>query len=86
MPSINSLTSRMRDIAEKQTIPSNVTEMLENAAETLEDGEEELSVRVNTAGSILDNVSNDPNIKQHTRTEIWNLASKVESLEDSDDS
>ncbi|WP_414837027.1 UPF0147 family protein [Candidatus Nanohalococcus occultus] len=82
MPSINSLTSRMRDIAEKNTIPSNVTEMLTEAAEKLEDGEEELSVRVNTAGSILDQVSNDPNIKQHTRTEIWNLASKVESLED----
>ncbi|WP_347722327.1 UPF0147 family protein [Candidatus Nanohalococcus occultus] len=82
MPSINSLTSRMRDIAEKNTIPSNVTDMLTEAAEKLEDGEEELSVRVNTAGSILDQVSNDPNIKQHTRTEIWNLASKVESLED----
>jgi uncharacterized protein (UPF0147 family) len=36
---------------------------------------------VNTAASILDRVSNDPNIKQHTRTEIWNLASKVENLE-----
>ncbi|WEL19457.1 Uncharacterized protein SVXNc_0433 [Candidatus Nanohalococcus occultus] len=72
----------MRDIAEKNTIPSNVTDMLTEAAEKLEDGEEELSVRVNTAGSILDQVSNDPNIKQHTRTEIWNLASKVESLED----
>lgn len=75
----------MRDIAEKQTIPSNVTEMLENAADTLEEGEEELSVRVNTAGSILDQISNDPNIKQHTRTEIWNLASKVESLDNGDD-
>lgn len=82
MPSINSLTARMRDIADDNTMPSNVTEMLEEAADTLEEGEEELSVRVNTAGSLLDQISNDPNIKQHTRTEIWNLASKVESLED----
>lgn len=74
----------MRDIADNNSMPSNVTEMLEEAADTLEEGEDELSVRVNTAGSILDNISNDPNIKQHTRTEIWNLASKVESLEESD--
>ncbi len=70
----------MRDLAEG-SVPSNVGEMLEEAADKLEDEEEELSVRVNTAGSILDRISNDPNIKQHTRTEIWNLASEVENLE-----
>ncbi|MFB6244983.1 MAG: UPF0147 family protein [Candidatus Nanohaloarchaea archaeon] len=83
MPEVESLTSRMRDISEKESIPSNVSEMLEQAAGKLEDSEEELSIRVNTASSLLDRVSNDPNIKQHTRTEIWNLASKVESLGDS---
>lgn len=82
MSSVNGVTARMRDIAEKASIPSNVSEMLEEAADKLEEDEEELSVRVNTAASILDQVSNDPNIKQHTRTEIWNLASKVENLSD----
>jgi uncharacterized protein (UPF0147 family) len=81
LTAVNSLTDRMRDLAENGSIPSNVSEMLEEAAETLEDGEEELSVRVNTAASLLDEISNDPNIKQHTRTEIWNLASKVENLD-----
>jgi len=55
--------------------------MLEEASDKLEDTDEELSVRVNTAASLLDQISNDPNIKQHTRTEIWNLASKVENLD-----
>lgn len=80
MASVNGLTARMRDMAEKSSVPSNVSEMLEQAAEKLEDEEEELSVRKNTASSLLDDISNDPNIKQHTRTEIWNLASKVENL------
>jgi len=66
---------------EDDSIPSNVSEMLEEASDKLEDTDEELSVRVNTAGSLLDQISNDPNIKQHTRTEIWNLASKVENLD-----
>lgn len=82
MASIESVTARMRDIAERGSLPSNVADMLEEASEKLEEEDEELSVRVNTAASILDQISNDPNIKQHTRTEIWNLASKVEGLEE----
>lgn len=82
MPNLESITARMRDMASQSSMPSNVSEMLEDAAEKLEDEEEDLSVRVNTAASLLDEISNDPNIRQHTRTEIWNLASKVESLSD----
>ncbi|MFB6204165.1 MAG: UPF0147 family protein [Candidatus Nanohaloarchaea archaeon] len=82
MASVESLVQRMRDLADKNGVPSNVSEMLEEASQYLEDEEKDLSVRVNSASSILDEISNDPNIKQHTRTEIWNLASKVESLND----
>jgi uncharacterized protein (UPF0147 family) len=71
----------MRDMAEKDSMPSNVSDMLEDAVEELEDEDKDLSVRVNAASSLLDQISNDPNIRQHTRTEVWNLASKVESLD-----
>jgi uncharacterized protein (UPF0147 family) len=79
--SVEEVASMMRDMAEKDSIPSNVSDMLEDAAEELEEEDKDLSVRVNTASSLLDQVSNDPNIRQHTRTEVWNLASKVESLD-----
>ncbi|MFB6292003.1 MAG: UPF0147 family protein [Candidatus Nanohaloarchaea archaeon] len=82
MSSINSVVARMRDMADSSSMPSNVAELLEEAASELEDEDKELSVRVNSAASLLDQISNDPNIKQHTRTEIWNLASQVEGLED----
>ncbi len=82
MPSVDAVTDRMRDLADKDGVPSNISDLLEEAAETLQEDDTELSVRVNTASSLLDQISNDPNIKQHTRTEIWNLASKVESLEE----
>ena len=81
MSSVESVTQQMRDLADQDAVPSNVAEMIRDAAEELETEDKDLSVRVNTASSLLDQVSNDPNIKQHTRTEIWNLASKVESLE-----
>ncbi len=78
---VSTVTDRMNKMAEDSSLPSNVSELLKEVVETLENEDEELSVRVNTAASILDRISNDPNIKQHTRTEIWNLASKVENLE-----
>lgn len=79
--SLEQVTSMMRDMAEKDSMPSNVSDMLEDAADELEDEDKDLSVRVNAASSLLDQISNDPNIRQHTRTEVWNLASKVESLD-----
>lgn len=78
--SVEAVTKQMRDLADEGSVPSNVADMIREAAEELEDEDKDLSVRVNTASSLLDQVSNDPNIKQHTRTEIWNLASKTESL------
>lgn len=80
MTSLESVLRRMENVTEKDGVPSNVSDMLQEAMKELQDEDRELSVRVNSASSILDQISNDPNIKQHTRTEIWNLASKVESL------
>jgi uncharacterized protein (UPF0147 family) len=79
--SVDAVVDQMQEMADQDSLPSNVSEMLKEAAEELQDEDRDLSVRVNTASSILDRVSNDPNIRQHTRTEIWNLASKVESLD-----
>jgi uncharacterized protein (UPF0147 family) len=78
---VDRVTGLMEDMAEQDSIPSNVSNLLDEAIEELQEEDKDLSVRVNAASSILDEISNDPNIRQHTRTEIWNLASKVESLD-----
>jgi len=79
---VDSVIRQMEDLADEDSVPSNVAEMIREAAEELNKQDKDLSVRVNTASSILDQVSNDPNIRQHTRTEIWNLASRTENLSD----
>lgn len=79
--SLDNVVQQMKDMAEKDSTPSNVADLLNEAADELQDEDKDLSVRVNAASSLLDQVSNDPNIRQHTRTEIWNLASRVESLD-----
>lgn len=78
--SVDTVIQQMKDLADEDSVPSNVADMIREAAEELAKEDKDLSVRVNTASSILDQVSNDPNIRQHTRTEIWNLASRTENL------
>lgn len=77
---VDNVIRQMEDLADEDSVPSNVADMIREAAEELNKNDKDLSVRVNTASSILDQVSNDPNIRQHTRTEIWNLASRTENL------
>jgi len=82
MSEIDTVIQRIDGLKDGGSLPSNVQDMLERATDALEDDDEELSVRINTATSILDEVSNDPNIAQHTRTEVWNIASMLESVEE----
>lgn len=81
MTAVDDVIDSMEQLKDSN-VPSNVKDLLDNAIEAMADDDEELSVRVNTATSYLDEISNDPNIAQHTRTEVWNIASMLESVED----
>lgn len=80
MTDLETVIMRMEDLKADSGVPSNVKTTLDQGIEVLQDEEEELSVRINTVTSLLDEVSNDPNIAQHTRTEVWNIASQLESV------
>lgn len=84
MSDLETAITRMEDLKEDGSVPSNVKEALDESIETLQDEDEEISVRINTATSLLDEISNDPNIAQHTRTEVWNIASLLESANNQD--
>jgi hypothetical protein len=79
--STQSVKTRIERLTDDPEIPDDVSRKMQEAVEKLA-GEGELSVRANSAASILQEVGNDPNISQHMRTEVWNLASKVENLEE----
>lgn len=82
MTDVEEIVMRVDDLKEEQNVPSNVKEILEQFIEEMEDSSTEISVRVNTGASLLDEVSSDPNIPQHIRTEIWNIASLLEGVEE----
>jgi len=75
------VVTRMKKLIGDYSVPSNVRSKIEKAIKVMGSNSKELPVRVNTATSLLDEISNDPNIAQYTRTEVWNIASMLEDLE-----
>ena len=52
------------------------------AAQVLAKKEQLPTVRANAAITILDEISNDPNMPVHTRTQIWSIVSELETVTD----
>jgi len=70
----------IQQIADDRTVPRNIREKCISSVKTLNDNNIELSVRINTVISDLDEVANDPNIPMYTRTQVWNIVTALEAL------
>jgi uncharacterized protein (UPF0147 family) len=66
------------EISEDRTVPRNVRSMIAETKRHLNNEKDDMGIRLNSAISILDEVSNDPNIPIYTRTQIWNIVSLLE--------
>jgi uncharacterized protein (UPF0147 family) len=62
------------------TVPRNIRRSAENVKGILLDESLAEAVKAASAISVLDEISNDPNIPLHTRTLIWNVASQLETV------
>jgi uncharacterized protein (UPF0147 family) len=69
----------LNELLEDTTVPKNVKAKIKMIIESLNE-DTELSLRINKALNILDEISDDNNIQTYTRTQIWNIASLLESL------
>jgi uncharacterized protein (UPF0147 family) len=67
-------------IIEDDSVPRNIRRAADEAKSRLLNKEESEAVRAAYVISILDDISNDPNIPLHTRTLIWNIASQLEKV------
>ena len=61
------------------TVPKNLKNKLQETISILGNGGEP-SVRVNKALNELDEINEYTNIQTHTRTQIWNIVSMLESV------
>jgi len=78
----NRVTDILQHIMEDTSVPRNIRRAAEESRDILAKEDEEPTIRASTVISILDEISNDPNIPIHARTLIWNVLSELESVRD----
>ena len=69
----------LQELLEDHTVHKNVRLKIQEIINSLNE-KADLSIKVNKALSLLDEISDDNNLQAYTRTQIWNIASMLESL------
>lgn len=70
----------MDRVSADMTVPRNIRRAAKESKEALQEEDSDPVVRAASAISILDEISNDPNMPVHTRTTIWNALSVLETI------
>ena len=83
MSELDNILIQLEELKNDRRVPKNVRSSVEKTQEELQKNDENMDVKLNTAISILDEVSNDTNIQPFTRTQIWNLVSMLEAFQES---
>ncbi|OED30927.1 hypothetical protein NL43_00315 [Methanosphaera sp. WGK6] len=71
----------LSQIINDTSVPRNIRKAAEDST-TLLGKDEEPTIKASTVISILDDISNDPNIPIHARILVWNILSELESVKD----
>ncbi len=67
-------------ILNDENVPKNIKSKITDIISTLNSQENTQEFKTNKALQELDEVSEETNIPEHTRTQIWGIASLLESL------
>ncbi len=69
-------------IADDNTTPRNIRRAAKQASDMLSDGGLSVAARAANAISLLEDISQDPNMPMYSRTRIWNAISVLEGIRD----
>ncbi len=72
--------SLLEEILNDRGVPRNIKNLIEETINNLKEEKETEKVKISTLVSVLDEASNDPNISLYARTKMWNIVSKLETL------
>jgi len=67
-------------ISEDTSVPRNIRRAASEAKNSIFKKEEDPMVKAASARIILEEISNDPNMPIHARTQIWNALSVLETI------
>ena len=76
-----SSTGTLEQLINDTSVPRNIRKAAEDSIALLQK-DEEPTLKASSVISILDDISNDPNIPIHARILIWNILSELESVID----
>jgi len=77
---LNNATSTLNQIATNQSTPKNIRKNIADIIEDLKSDEYSISVRAANTISLLDDVTQDPNLPSYVRTSLWQAVSTLESI------
>ena len=60
-------------------VPKNIRDVCKRALERLNNESEKVHIRIGATITMLDELSQDPNLPFNTRTHIWEIASLLET-------
>jgi uncharacterized protein (UPF0147 family) len=79
MESLKRAVSLIKEIIEDTYVPKNIRDTCKKAFDRLENQKEKVHIRIGAAICMLDELSQDPNLPYNTRTQIWEVASLLET-------
>ena len=77
---LNNSTSTLNQIATNPSTPKNIRKNIADIVEELKSDEYSISVRAANTISLLDDVTQDPNLPSYVRTSLWQAVSTLESI------
>jgi hypothetical protein len=81
MKNLEPIIKLLTGIIDDRTVPRNIRAAAEEARKEITEGsDDKWDLRLSTAISILDDITNDPNMPMYTRTQIWNIVSMLEAI------
>ena len=77
---LNNSMSTLNQIATNPSTPRNIRKNIADIVEQLKSDEYSISVRAANTISLLDDVTQDPNLPSYVRTSLWQAVSTLESI------
>jgi hypothetical protein len=74
---LDEVSEFITELKEDMTVPRNIRKKLDEIIDILNNNELDVSLRVDKAVFILDEMNEDSNVPAFTRTQIWSLVSML---------
>ena len=77
---VNDILDELEELKTDNTVPKNIKSKIEIIIPMLKE-EKEFSMNISKAQAIIEEISEDNNIQTYTRTQIYNIASTLETIQ-----